>query len=209
MPGRSAAPILPRSFYEQPTLRVARDLLGKILVRHTSEGRLAGRIVETEGYVGPLDAASHARSGPGGRAALMFGEAGHAYVYLIYGMYDCFNVVTEREGYPAAILVRAVEPLDDAAGRRAGGPGLLCRALEIDRSCSGLELTALDSVLAIEDGAMVHDAEVRMGERIGVNYAGPWAARPWRFWLAGSAHVSRRTAGDLFDPAVYTELRDL
>jgi DNA-3-methyladenine glycosylase len=183
---------LARSFYARATMLVARDLLGKVLV-HTLDGqRYAGRIVETEGYVGPDDAASHARSGQKGRAALMWGPAGVAYVYLIYGMHHCFNAVTETEGYPGAVLVRAVEPLAAASEHKANGPALVCRALRIDRSCSGLDLTTCDSGLAIEEAPAVPDTEVRMGRRIGVDYAGAWAAHPWRVWLADSPAVSRK-----------------
>ncbi len=159
---------------------------------HVVDGaRRAGRIVETEAYVGPDDRASHARSGPSSRAAVMFGPPGVAYVYLVYGMHSCFNAVTEHDGYPGAVLVRAVEPVEAAAGERAGGPGLVCRALAIDRSCNGLDLVS--SHLFVEAGAPpLPDANVRMGPRIGVDYAGSWASRPWRFWVAASPHVSRR-----------------
>jgi DNA-3-methyladenine glycosylase len=161
---------------------VARELLGAILVHRLPEGRrLAGRILETEAYIGD-DAASHARTGPTGRATVMFGEAGLAYVYLIYGMYHCFNIVTERAGFPAAVLVRAVETRESAAGRRASGPGLVCRALEIDRTLNGVNLTG--GRLFLEPGEPVPDVVVRVGPRIGVGYAGAWAELPWRFWTA-------------------------
>jgi DNA-3-methyladenine glycosylase len=181
---------------------VARDLLGKVLV-HTLDGvRYAGRIVETEGYVGPDDAASHARSGQKGRARLMWGPAGVAYVYLIYGMHHCFNAVTEVEGYPGAVLVRAVEPLEGAAEDKGSGPALVCRALRIDRSCNGLDLTSPGTSLAVLDGEALPDTQVRMGPRIGVDYAGPWAAHPWRLWLADSPAVSRkRRGGTLYSAA--------
>jgi DNA-3-methyladenine glycosylase len=180
---------------------VARDLLGRRLVRIGADGvRRSGRIVETEAYVGPHDAASHARSGPRGRAALMWGPPGVAYVYLVYGMHHCFNVVSERDGFPGAVLVRAIEPLEDAA--RASGPALVCRALDIDRTCSGLDLV-LSTALFLEAGSSVADAEVRVGPRIGVAYAGDWAAHPFRFWVADSKHVSRRrVSGSTFDPAM-------
>lgn len=171
---------------------VARDLLGKTLVHTVEDQRYAGRIVETEGYVGPDDAASHARSGPKGRAALMWGPAGVAYVYLIYGMHNCFNAVTEVEGYPGAVLVRAIESLERAADNKGSGPALVCRALRIDRGCNGLDLTTADSGLAIEDAEPVADSHVRMGPRVGVDYAGAWAAHPWRVWLADSPAVSRK-----------------
>jgi DNA-3-methyladenine glycosylase len=161
-------------------LHVARDLLGKTLVH----GDRSGNIVEVEAYIGPDDRASHARVGRRGRAAIMYGPAGFAYVYLVYGMHFCFNVVTESEDFPGAVLVRAI----DVPG--GNGPALLCRALNIDRSCNGLDLTT--SELYISDAPEVADSRVRVGPRIGVDYAGEWAARPWRFWVANSQHVSRR-----------------
>ena len=179
---------------------VARDLLGTILVHETNGVRRAGRIVETEAYVGPNDAASHARIGNKGRATLMYGKAGVAYVYLIYGMHNCFNVTTEADGYPGAALVRAIEPLDNAEGR-GSGPALVCRALDIDRTCNGLDLTS--SALSIEEGDTIENDAVRIGPRIGVDYAGDWAAHPWRFWVADSPHVSRRRiTGTSLDPAM-------
>jgi DNA-3-methyladenine glycosylase len=193
--------VLPRPFYARATLLVARELLGKTVVHVDSEGvRRAGRIVETEAYVGPDDAASHARSGPNGRAALMYGKAGVAYVYLIYGMHNCFNIVTETVGYPGAVLVRAIEPLEHTG--RGSGPGLVCSALHIDRSCSGLDLTT-SSNLQLKDARAVPDTSVRVGPRIGVDYAGEWAAHPWRFWIADSPYVSRpRITGTILDPAM-------
>jgi DNA-3-methyladenine glycosylase len=192
--------VIPREFCARPTLVVAREMLGKLLVHVAHDGvRRAGRIVETEAYVGPDDAASHARSGPRGRAALMYGTAGVAYVYLIYGMYSCFNAVTERDGYPGAVLVRAIEPLENAD--RGGGPGLVCKALHIDRGCNGLDLTG--SRLFLEQAADVADEDVRVGPRIGIDYAGAWASHPWRFWVADSPHLSRRrVTGATLDPAM-------
>ncbi len=185
----SAPERLPREFYTRPTLEVARDLLGQTLV-HTFDGvRHSGQIVETEAYVGPGDAASHARSGPNGRAAVMWGRGGVAYVYLIYGLHNCFNVVTEREGTAGAVLVRALAPLEYI--ERASGPALVCSALHIDRSLSGVDLVE-SSALFLEPGAPVPDNAIRVGPRIGVDYAGEWAARPFRFWIGNSPHVSRR-----------------
>lgn len=191
---------LPRTFYARPTLTVARELLGKTLV-HVSDGvRRAGRIVETEAYVGPHDKASHARVGNRGRASIMYGPAGFAYVFLVYGMHNCFNTVTERDGYPGAVLIRAIEPLENDLGR-GGGPALVCRALHIDRACTGLDLTT--SNLFLEDAPPVVDGDVRVGPRIGVDYAGEWAAHPWRFWVASSTQVSRRgLTGTPLDPTV-------
>jgi DNA-3-methyladenine glycosylase len=161
--------------------------------------RLSGRIVESEAYIGPHDKASHARVGNRGRASIMYGPAGYAYVYLVYGTHNCFNAVTETEGYPGAVLIRAIEP--HTPGERGSGPGLVCRALQIDRACTGLDLTT--SNLFVEDAPPLTDAEVRVGPRIGVAYAGDWAAQPWRFWVASSPHVSRRgVTGTTRDPTV-------
>jgi DNA-3-methyladenine glycosylase len=170
---------------------VARDLLGQRLVHRLADGsRRAGRIVETEAYDGPDDRASHARSGPKGRAAIMWGLPGVAYVYLIYGQHSCFNVVTGPDGRPSAVLVRALE-LEGvgAAVRAASGPGLVCRALDIDRSALGLDLTG--DVLWLEELPPIADADVLVGPRVGVDYAGEWATRDWRFWVRGSPSVSR------------------
>ena len=191
-------PRLGRDFYARSTLVVARDMLGKLLVHNVRGERRAGRIVETEAYVGPDDLASHARAGQKGRAAIMYGPPGFAYVYLIYGMHHCFNAVTERDGYPGAVLVRAL----DETVERASGPALVCRALMIDRSCSGVDL-AESSELFLADAPVVPDPAVRVGPRVGVAYAGQWAAHPWRFWIADSPHVSRRReTGSVFDPSM-------
>ena len=191
---------LARAFYARPTLIVARELLGKTLV-HVEDGvRRSGRIVETEAYVGPDDAASHARTGPNKRGALMWAAAGVAYVYLIYGMHHCFNATTEVEGYPGAVLVRAVEPHEKAV--RGNGPALVCRALRIDRTCSGTDLVNSDT-LYLEDAPIVGDEGVRVGPRIGVDYAGESALHPWRFWAADSTSVSRpRETGTMLYPTM-------
>jgi DNA-3-methyladenine glycosylase len=130
----------------------------------------------------------------------MWGPAGVAYVYLIYGMHHCFNAVCEADDYPGAVLVRAVEPLENTHGQRGSGPALVCRALRIDRACNGLDLVT--SQLWLEAAPDIPDADVRIGPRIGVNYAGDWAAHPWRFWIAKSQHVSRRISGAPFNPTV-------
>ncbi len=167
---------------------------------HEIDGqRLRGRIVETEAYIGPDDKASHARVGNRGRASIMYGPAGFAYVFLVYGMHNCFNTVTESEGYPGAVLIRAIEAADPA--ERGAGPALVCRALRIDRACTGLDLTG--SELYLDNADDVADDNVRVGPRIGIDYAGAWASRPWRFWVANSLHVSRRgITGTTLDPAM-------
>lgn len=176
MPGS----VLQRAYFERPTLEVARDLLGTYLVRHGEDGTSrAGRIVEVEAYIGGEDLACHASRGRTKRTEVMFGPAGIAYVYLIYGMYHCLNVVTEQEEFPAAVLIRAVE-ID---GMLIGGPGKLCRDLAIDRTHNYHDLTS-GRLLWIEDrGERPTASMIRTGPRVGVDYAGRWARKPWRFLL--------------------------
>jgi DNA-3-methyladenine glycosylase len=172
--------ILSRAYYRRPTLQVARDLLGKYLVRAGENGLLSGRIIEVEAYIGPEDRACHASRGRTRRTEVMFGKAGVAYVYLIYGMYHCLNVVTEREGYPAAILIRAIEV--KGAGL-IDGPGRVCRLFQIDRTHNCLDLTMKQTLWLEDRGQLVPDSAVLAARRIGVDYAGKWAAKPWRFRL--------------------------
>jgi DNA-3-methyladenine glycosylase len=180
---------LPRAFYDRPALIVARDLLGQVLIHEAGGRRRAGRIVETEAYVGPQDLACHASKGRTARTEVMFGPPGHAYMFLIYGMYWCFNVVTGAEGVAAAVLVRALEPLEGLRpGVRTDGPGRLCRALGIARAHNGADLSG--RVLRIESGPPVSPRRRERGPRIGVDYAGPWAAKPYRFWIRGNPYVS-------------------
>jgi DNA-3-methyladenine glycosylase len=178
---------LPRSFYARDTRAVARDLVGKVLVHQDGDVRRAARIVETEAYHGPEDRASHARFGPTRRAAVMFGPPGVAYVYLIYGRNHCMNVVTGEEGFPAAVLLRAAEPLEGCL-HSTKGPGNLCRALAIRREHDdGRDLTGDD--LFLEDAPP--PGRVLSARRVNVDYAGPWAEKPWRYALEGSPWVSR------------------
>ena len=179
---------LPRAFYARDTRTVARALLGKVLVNVDGGVRRAARIVETEAYHGPGDRASHARFGPTPRAAVMFGPPGHAYVYLIYGLSHCVNVVTGPEGFPAAVLVRAAEPLEGCL-HSTRGPGNLCRALAITRAHSGLDL--VEGPLFVEDAPRPPRGGIVTGPRVNVEHAGPWAGRPWRYAIAGSPWVSR------------------
>lgn len=181
---------LPVSFYVRPALDVARDLLGRQLVVAGPEGRRVGRIVEVEAYVGPQDLACHASKGRTARTEVLFGPPGRAYVYLIYGMYHLFNVVTDVEGHPAAVLVRGLEPLEGfSPGVRLDGPGRLSRALGLDLRHNRLTLDGPGLHLA--EGAPIPEAQVERGPRIGVDYAGPWAQEPFRLWERGNPHVSR------------------
>jgi DNA-3-methyladenine glycosylase len=179
---------LPRSFYDRDTVVVAQELLGKCLV-HVSAGReRIGRIVEVEAYLGAHDLASHSSRGLTERTKVMFGPPGYAYVYFVYGMYYCMNVVTEREGHGAAVLLRALEPVKDVEGRTQG-PGLLCRAMHIDKRLNAHDLLSDNFYIAAPDeptsGAIVK------GPRIGVDYARHWAKRHLRFYIQGNPFVSR------------------
>jgi DNA-3-methyladenine glycosylase len=171
--------ILSRPYFARPTVQVARSLIGKYLVRVIDGRMLAGKIVEVEAYIGPQDKACHASKGRTQRTDVMFGPGGVAYVYLIYGMYHCLNVVTEREKFPAAVLIRAIE-ID---GELIDGPGRLCRALQIDRCLNRLDLTTGESLWFEDRGIVVEKRDVGTHPRIGVNYAGEWAKKPWRFRL--------------------------
>lgn len=183
-PGRT---ILPQSYFTRPTVTVARSLIGKYLVRVIEGRRVAGRIVEVEAYVGPEDKACHASKGRTQRTDVMFGSGGIAYVYLIYGMYHCLNVVTEREGFPSAVLIRAIE-LD---GALIDGPGKLCRALQIDRSLNRADLTSGESLWFEDRGESVGRGSIEAHPRVGVDYAGEWAKKPWRFRLRTAIALTR------------------
>jgi DNA-3-methyladenine glycosylase len=186
---------LPRAFYARPTVEVAHDLLGKLLVRTGRGDPRVARIVEVEAYLGERDAASHARRGPTPRAAIMFGPPGFLYVYLVYGMHHCMNVVTESDGTAGAVLLRAAEPLAGFDGmveaRLLAGPGKVCAALGISRAHNGLDLCTGELFVA-EDRSVPVGVKPRSkrSRRVGVDYAGAWARRLLRFYLPGNAHVS-------------------
>lgn len=166
------------SFYTRDTLQVARDLLGRTLCRRLADGRvLRGRLVEVEAYDGPRDRASHAFRGRTPRNAPMFEAGGIAYVYLVYGMHHCLNVVCGARGYPAAILLRGAEAPEGT--ETASGPGRLTRAFQVDRALD--RVSFLGDEMWLEEGAPVLDAAVRRTARIGVDYAGSWARRRLRF----------------------------
>jgi len=194
-------PRLDRTFFARDTLSVARELLGQRLVRAWSGQRISGRIVETEAYIGQDDAACHASHGRTARNAVMFGPAGHAYVYFVYGMHYCFNIVTEVEGFAAAVLVRALQPiegLEAMRSRRRGrsddeltnGPARLCSALVIDRALNDADLVTGDE-LWVEEDDPVPDAWVSTGVRIGVRGVTRARTVPWRFWVRDDPYVSR------------------
>jgi DNA-3-methyladenine glycosylase len=182
-----------RSFYARDTLTVARELIGMLLVHADDGTRRAGRIVETEAYQGPEDLAAHSSRGRTPRTEVMFGPPGHAYVYFIYGFWNCLNVVTQAQGVPHAVLLRALEPVAGTE-KRTWGPGLLCRAMHIDRSLNGADLCG--DVLWLERPIAANRPPPRIARavRIGVDYAGKWARRPWRFYDKDSPYVSTVSA---------------
>jgi DNA-3-methyladenine glycosylase len=182
------------NFYRRPALTVARGLLGKVLVHQTPSGRREGRIVETEAYIGEHDLASHASRGRTKRTEVMFGPPGRAYVYFIYGMHYCFNVVSEPEGTAAAVLVRALEPGPGIPRELAtNGPGKLCRAMGITILQNREDL--LGDRLFIEDAPRIPASRIERGPRVGVEYSGPWARQHYRLWIRGSPFVSRGPLG--------------
>jgi DNA-3-methyladenine glycosylase len=180
---------LPRDFYDRDAKTVANDLLGKYLVHVSSGMERIGRIVEVEAYLGPHDLAAHSAKGRTERTKVMFGPPGHAYVYMIYGMYYCMNVVTEEEGRASAVLLRAIEPVKNIEGRTQG-PGLLCRAMGIDGRLNARDLVSHDFYVADpnEAGRFI----IVKRPRIGVDYAGRWAKRLLRFYIKGNSFVSKR-----------------
>ena len=181
--------ILSRDFYNRPTLRVARELIGTRLVRVYGGVRLSGLITETEAYIGENDLACHARAGRTPRTAVMYGEPGHAYVYFTYGNHWLLNVVTEREGFPAAVLIRAIQPVEGVEimserrqGRDTNGPGKLSQAMGIAKTENGLDVTKTGGGLWIEAGLAVSDSLVLKRPRVGLgNTPEPWLSKRWRF----------------------------
>ena len=185
--------IIPREFYDRPTLTVARELIGSRLVRILDGQRLAGLITETEAYIGGKDLACHAKAGRTARTAVMYGPPGHAYVYFTYGNHWMLNVVTQREGFPAAVLLRAiqlVEGVEVMSRRRSGrdtfGPGKLTQAMSITKNENGIDLTNAGSGLWIESAPYVPNSFVTKGPRVGLNTVPePWKSKPWRFLVKG------------------------
>jgi DNA-3-methyladenine glycosylase len=179
---------LPRPFYDRDPIVVAKDLLGKHVVHVDAGVERIGRIVEVEAYLGPHDLAAHSARGLTERTRVMFGPPGHAYVYLIYGMYCCLNVVTQPEGMASAVLLRALEPIQNINGRTQG-PGLLCKAMNIDRRLNGHDLLSDEIYVAAPDESRRFTIVKR--PRIGVEYAGKWARRLLRFYIKGNPFVSK------------------
>lgn len=195
---------LPREFYTRPnTLEIAQDLLGKILVVPTDAGeRVSGIIVETEAYLGAEDKAAHSyKNRRTNRTETMFAIGGTVYIFFIYGMYFQFNIVAGEVGVPHAVLIRAVEPLEnieimrERRGRMkdtnlTSGPGKLCIAFDIDRRFNGADL--LGDKIWIEEGEIFSTDSIACGKRIGIDYSEEYAEKPWRFWIKNNPFVSRR-----------------
>ncbi|MCD6500583.1 DNA-3-methyladenine glycosylase [bacterium] len=173
---------LTRSFYIRPTLKVAKDLLGKYIVRKRGKKKLVGKIIETEAYIGPQDKASHAYGGkvtPRNRAEYLIG--GHIYIYLVYGMYWQMNISTFKEGKPECVLIRA---LDSNLKSLADGPGKLCRYLKLNKSFYGEDLTKSKRIWLEDRGEKVKPSQITSTKRIGIDYAGTyWSRRKWRFLI--------------------------
>lgn len=192
--------ILTQAFLARPAVEVAQALLGQYIVREVAGQQLRGQIVETEAYNGMADTACHAHKGRTPRTEVMFGEAGRAYIYLIYGLYAMFNVVVDQVGFPAAVLIRAIEPQSGLETMRqfrqvkrqtdlTNGPGKLCRALGIDTGLNGWDLTQ-GQAMWLEEGQT--QAEIMAGPRVGIDYAAPPDREAlWRFWLRGNPYVSK------------------
>jgi len=179
---------LTREFYNRETSIVAQELLGCNLVHRLQGVERVGKIVEVEAYLGQHDLASHTSKGLTKRTATMFGPPGHAYVYLIYGMYHCFNVVTEPAGIGAAVLIRALEPIANLT-ERTTGPGLLCKSMGIDKTLNGADLVS--ETLFITKVKAAQPPHIVAAPRIGVHYAKEWAHKLLRFYIQGNAYVSQ------------------
>ena len=185
--------LLPRNFYNRSTLTVARELIGARLVRILNGKKLVGLITETEAYISEKDLACHAKAGRTPRTQIMYGEPGHAYVYFTYGNHWMLNVVTEREGFPAAVLIRAIQPIEGEEimskrrqGRDTFGPGKLTQAMGITKSENGIDLTDSASGLWIEAGIQIPNSRVTKSPRVGLyNVPEPWKSKPWRFLVKG------------------------
>jgi DNA-3-methyladenine glycosylase len=179
---------LSRAFYNRDTILVAKDLLGKYLVHIIDGVEFIGKIVEVEAYLGPHDLAAHSCKGSTKRTQVMFGEPGYAYVYLIYGMYNCMNVVTEPEGHASAVLIRAIEPIQNI-DKNTRGPGLLCKAMQINRMLNAHDL--LSDNFYIAEPAVSEKFTIVKSKRIGIAYAKHWANRLLRFYIKNNKYISK------------------
>jgi DNA-3-methyladenine glycosylase len=183
---------LKENFYKQNTFKLAKALLGKYLVRKIGKKILLGKIVEVEAYYSFHDKASHASRGKTERTKLMFDKPGLAYIYLIYGMYNCLNIVTEKKDFPAAVLIRALEP-GTKIKMKTNGPGKLCRAMKIDRKLNGENLvTSKKLYLAQDPKIKMKRLQIISAKRIGIDYAGKYKLKPWRFYIKNNSFISQK-----------------
>lgn len=186
---------LKRSFFIKPTLIVAKDLLGKYLVRKIGSKKLIGKIVETEAYIGPEDRASHAFGGKiTKRCKTEYLIGGHIYIYLCYGIYWQLNTTTAKAGEPECVLIRALEPVGEKARLKkvASGPGKLCQWLKFNKSFDSEDLTKSKRIWIEDDGEKLKSSQIVAAKRIGIEYAGSWAKKPWRFYIRNNSFVSRK-----------------
>ncbi|MNM24424.1 3-methyladenine DNA glycosylase [compost metagenome] len=203
---------LERDFFARDTLIVAKELLGKVIVREIDSVRLSGKIVETEGYIGSIDKASHAYGGKKTpRVEPLYGEPGISYVFSIYGMYECFNVISKEKGSPEGILIRAVEPIDGLekiAQNRfrksydtltakeiknlTNGPSKLCIALDINKKVHNFMDLVISKELYIEDGDIINSSDIVETTRVGIDYAEEAVDFPWRFYVKNNIYVSKK-----------------
>jgi DNA-3-methyladenine glycosylase len=184
--------IIKKHFYTRSTLKVAQDLLGCFLVRKIGKKIIHGRITEVEAYIGEDDLACHASKGRTPRTEIMYGHAGYAYVYMIYGMYNCLNVVTEKKDFPAAVLIRSIQ-IEGVEHKKTNGPGKLCRFLKIDRKLNNLDMTVGEG-LWIEMGNKIDFKSIKKSKRIGVDYALHCKHYLWRFTL-NESHTTADAGG--------------
>ena len=173
--------MLNKNFYKRNTLKVAQDLLGCFLIRKINGKIIKAMILETEAYVGEDDLASHASKGRTPRTELMFGEAGKAYVYMIYGMYHCLNIITEKKDFPAAVLIRSVK-IEGVDYKKTNGPGKLCKILKIDRKLNGWNIIKGEK-LWLEKGINIKQSQIKKEKRVGIDYAKHCKEYLWRFIL--------------------------
>jgi DNA-3-methyladenine glycosylase len=194
---------LKRDFFQQNTIAVAKQLRGKFIVRKIGKQTLVGKIVETEAYRGFHDLASHAHKGKTARNAVMFDEGGYSYIYLVYGMYHCFNIITEKKDYPAAVLIRAVEPIEglalmkknrktDELKNLCSGPAKFCQAFALTKKQSGIDLSKSKEIWLEDRGNKIKNSEIVKTKRVGIDYSGHCREWPWRFYLKDNKLISKK-----------------
>jgi len=186
---------LKRSFFVRPTLKVAKELLGKYLVRKIGRKKLVGKIVETEAYIGPEDKASHAYEGKvTKRNEAEYLTGGHIYIYLCYGIHWQLNITTNEKGKPECVLIRALEPVEEKATTKkaASGPGKLCKWMRLNKAFDKEDLTKSKRIWVEDRGERIKKSQIVAAKRIEIDYAGAWAKKPWRFYIKDNSFISRK-----------------